>query len=156
MCFQWNLSSRIVDCAGLNELKLRAVFLVIILILFPVSCYFPSRLSPCDLPPVIDLLVEIFPFIFPLRMVCLNSSPLGFCLFAIAFRICYLKWTDWQFRPLLAYPSGLNDTLLNSKESWSAPVSSTQITDSDLNGQGTHWRLWHSRYNKAWPVIICI
>lgn len=53
---------RIIDCTALNELKLRAVFLVIILTSFSVSCYFPLHLSLPDLPPVIDFVGGNFSF----------------------------------------------------------------------------------------------
>lgn len=94
---------------------------------------------------------KIFPFIFPLRLVCINSCPLGFCFFAFAFRIG--NGLTGSSDP--GQPSRLV-TLLNSNESWSAPVSSPQITVTELEGHGTHRHLWHSSYCKVWPVLICM
>lgn len=84
----------IVDCAALNELKLRADFLVIILTLFPVLCYFPSRLSPRDLPPVIDLSGENFSIYIPMAFGLFKLLPSEISLLCIC--LSYLKWTDWQ------------------------------------------------------------
>lgn len=121
-------------------------------------CYFPLRPTPPDLPPVINVSVEIFPFIFTRRLVCLNSCPLGFRFF-LRLPFVFVIWNGltgssdpcWPTLPYLSEWHITEPERILICTPCPAPGLQTA-----LDGGGTHWPVCQSSYNKARPVIICI